>query len=453
VTKKTGDVLLVTYTYDAMGRRIRKVIVDLGGGNGGLTGDVPAGTTDFLYDGVQCIEERNGSNNAKRQYVWGAYVDELIQQRDISGGDTDYYMLSDLLYRAAELRDDAGTTTEESYDCDAYGNTQIFNTGGSRIYNPLCDFIFTGRRFDPETSNSTTQMYFYRARYYSPTLGRFISRDPIGYDGGMNLYEYVGGMTVDDVDPMGLETPTTLSNQVLPSPGDVKRGQEGSFPYSIPEKSKPPVYGTYKDKLGRTHRKIYSDSKLTPELDKNKSDLGEHPEGISDKSKNPNQNCLGAACGLPNVILWPGVGKNASHTDLGNAYWSVPNGCKRVDCKGISYSQTRCKAPHCLELIHYMWWVPGTKSKPAAPTYDIGFHVVGRYITGSMPKAWTSKQDIGPVYNNITDPQKHVDTVYKKERKAVVDGVNAKRPGYGGRTMCFCCDPRKMKLKPKPKPK
>ena len=70
--------------------------------------------------------------------------------------------------------------------------------------SPTCQFIFTGRRLDPETSNSTTQMYFYRARYYSPTLGRFISRDPIDYDGGMNLYEYVGGMGADLLDPRGL---------------------------------------------------------------------------------------------------------------------------------------------------------------------------------------------------------------------------------------------------------
>jgi len=78
------------------------------------------------------------------------------------------------------------------YDCDAYGNTQVFNSTPERIYNPKCQFIFTGRRFDPETSDATNQMYFYRARYYSPTPGRFISRDPIGYAGGMNLYEYVG---------------------------------------------------------------------------------------------------------------------------------------------------------------------------------------------------------------------------------------------------------------------
>ena len=81
-------------------------------------------------------------------------------------------------------------------DCDAYGNTIVYEAAGAggdwfaddarSIYSedpagsccPTCEFIFTGRRFDPETSDATTQMYFYRARYYrrplfTPTCRRF----------------------------------------------------------------------------------------------------------------------------------------------------------------------------------------------------------------------------------------------------------------------------------------
>ena len=133
-------------------------------------------------------------------------------QRNIAGEtETDYYVLSDLLYRATALIN-ASAAIQETYDCDAYGNTIAYDSAESGGWfsgdetatnNPKCQFIFTGRRFDPETSNATTQMYFYRARYYSPVLGRFISRDPIGYNGGMNLYEYVGGMAMDVVDPSG----------------------------------------------------------------------------------------------------------------------------------------------------------------------------------------------------------------------------------------------------------
>ena len=199
VRGKSDGLLVATYTYDALGRRIRKVIA-----NTGLPGTLSNDTIDYLYNGVQCVEERDGSDNEIRQYVWGRYVDELIQQREINGGSDDYFMLSDLLYRASVLVEDDGSTIEETYDCDAYGNTQALTSGTTRTYNPTCQFIFTGRRFDPETSDSDSQMYFYRARYYSPVLGRFISRDPIGYADSMNLYEYVGGMAVGAVDPEGL---------------------------------------------------------------------------------------------------------------------------------------------------------------------------------------------------------------------------------------------------------
>ena len=229
VKRKSGGVFntqIAAYTYDALGRRIRKVIPDITQDPdlGGLTGDIPAGTTDYLYDGVQCIEERDPTGGpsqtdaAIRQYVWGQYVDELIRQIEIDPDDSEtitatYYMLSDLLYRATALTNASGTI-QEAYDCDAYGNTIAYSgagTGGwwsddeTATNNPKCQFIFTGRRFDPETSNETTQMYFYRARYYSPVLGRFISRDPIGYNSGMNLYEYVGGMATRYVDPPGFE--------------------------------------------------------------------------------------------------------------------------------------------------------------------------------------------------------------------------------------------------------
>jgi RHS repeat-associated protein len=131
--------------------------------------------------------------------VWGLYIDELIQLRDdISSSPADYYPLQDLLYRTNALTDSSGAIVEK-FDYDAYGNTLIFDAGDNPKTNPICEFLFTGRRFDPET-----QLYFYRARYYNPTLGRFMSRDPIGYQDGMGLYEYVKSSSFCKVDPYGL---------------------------------------------------------------------------------------------------------------------------------------------------------------------------------------------------------------------------------------------------------
>ncbi len=60
------------------------------------------------------------------------------------------------------------------------------------------DLIYCGYRFDPET-----ELYYVRNRTYSPVLGRWLQRDPIGYAGGINLYEYVGGRAVAAADPEG----------------------------------------------------------------------------------------------------------------------------------------------------------------------------------------------------------------------------------------------------------
>jgi len=199
------------YTYDALGRRIRKTV-----SNGGLTADIPDGTTDYLYSGVQCVEERNpfggeqeDEDTPLRQYVWGRYVDELIQQRDIEGQEyADYYLLSDLLYRSVALTD-VVKAIQEAYDTDAYGNTLIFDQPGTagnwfasnahRTNVPKCRFIFTGREYDAET-----QVYFYRARYYQQVLGRFTSRDPLLFSQGTNVYEYVTSRPVAFYDSSGL---------------------------------------------------------------------------------------------------------------------------------------------------------------------------------------------------------------------------------------------------------
>jgi len=127
ITRKSDSAVLGTYTYDAFGRRIQKVIADLSGGQGGLSGNITAGTTDYLYDGMQCVEQRNGSNNPDKQYIWGLYVDELLEMKaNISGTPADYYPLQDLLYRTAALTNSSGTIVE-TYDTDAYGRTLIFN--------------------------------------------------------------------------------------------------------------------------------------------------------------------------------------------------------------------------------------------------------------------------------------------------------------------------------------
>jgi RHS repeat-associated protein len=79
----------------------------------------------------------------------------------------------------------------QTHQYDAWGNTEV---GADQP-----GYAFTGREWDPEVA-----LYFYRARYYDPKVGRFVSEDPIGPEGGMHLFAYTGGSPVIHSDPWGL---------------------------------------------------------------------------------------------------------------------------------------------------------------------------------------------------------------------------------------------------------
>jgi RHS repeat-associated protein len=200
---------------DAVNRRLRKNV-----SNGGLPINIPNGTIDCIWFGWQAMEERNpfggtGSTDTPiRQYVWGQYIDECIQLTtlgDLGPQSTPagaYYLLQDLLFRAVALSNSTSGIVE-AYDMDAYGNTLIFTGPGAdgvwftdddvQSDYGANEIIYCGYRFDPET-----QLYYVRNRTYSPPLGRWLQRDPIGYSGGVNLYGYLGGRAVAVTDPSGL---------------------------------------------------------------------------------------------------------------------------------------------------------------------------------------------------------------------------------------------------------
>jgi len=212
--------VIATYVYDAMNRRVRKTV-----SNGGLPVNIPNGTTDYIWQGSQVMEERNpfggsGSTDTPiRQYIWGTYIDECIQlttlvtlgAQNLPAGT--YYLCQDLLYRAVALTNSSGTVVE-AYDTDAYGNTIIFTGPGTdgvwftdddtQSNYGANEIIYCGYRYDPET-----ELYYVRNRTYSPVLGRWLQRDPIGYAGGINLYEYVSGRSAIALDANG----TTPSNK------------------------------------------------------------------------------------------------------------------------------------------------------------------------------------------------------------------------------------------------
>jgi RHS repeat-associated protein len=108
---------------------------------------------------------------------------------------THHYFHANRQGRVIAMSDDSGAKVEGPYVYDPYGNC---SSGGSACTSTGEPYRFTGRRLDPETG-----LYYYRARYYWPQGGRFLSTDPVGYDADLNLYTYVGNDPADAVDPTG----------------------------------------------------------------------------------------------------------------------------------------------------------------------------------------------------------------------------------------------------------
>jgi RHS repeat-associated protein len=185
----------VNFKYDPFGRRIEKAS--------------SAGTTVYAYDGDNVIEELGGGGgNPLAHYTQGAGIDEPLAMTGTGGI---YFYHADGLGSITSLTDGSGQLAA-SYVYDSFGKLTA-STG--TVTNP---FQFTGREFDSETG-----LYYYRARYYDPVVGRFLSEDPIQFAGGFDFYAYAENDPTISVDPSGLFTVSRkgLTEHLVPDIDDI----------------------------------------------------------------------------------------------------------------------------------------------------------------------------------------------------------------------------------------
>ncbi|MBN8605169.1 MAG: RHS repeat-associated core domain-containing protein [Planctomycetes bacterium] len=183
------SVIDVTHQYDALGRRVAR--------------KASGSTTVFVQVDQQTIcDYASGAAPASStyRYLYGSYIDEPIVRIATSNSETTWYHRNQQ-YSIVACTDSSGAATER-YAYTAYGLPTITDGSGTVRTSSANGnrYTFTGREWD-----GVLGLYHYRARMYEATIGRFCSRDPIGYGAGqLNIYEFVRSQPSTHLAPSGL---------------------------------------------------------------------------------------------------------------------------------------------------------------------------------------------------------------------------------------------------------
>jgi len=186
---------VASYGYDGQGRRKCKVL----GATDGICQGTGAATTIYVADADnRAVLAYNGASGAvETWYAYGLGPAAVLNEMNVVAGTRETLIPDVQGSIVATLVSNTGALTKTPYL--AFGENPSLTVGG---------FNYTAQLFDPETAGSASQpsgLYYYRARMYSPTWGRFLQPDPLGYAAGDNPYAYTDNDPLNNVDPDGTQ--------------------------------------------------------------------------------------------------------------------------------------------------------------------------------------------------------------------------------------------------------
>jgi RHS repeat-associated protein len=198
-TAPSGSQLQLAFTYDYMGRRIQKLVST---NNGSYIGEY---TNKYAYDAWNCLAILNPSLVLSNSFLWGSDlsgspqgaggVGGLIKVAYYGAATTNCFVAYDGNGNVSALVNAANGVTVANYDYGPFGEL-IRCSGPIAKLNPARE---GSKMYEDETG-----FLYYGYRYYNPSTGRWLSRDPMVESGGMNLYDFVGNEPLQGFDFLGL---------------------------------------------------------------------------------------------------------------------------------------------------------------------------------------------------------------------------------------------------------
>ncbi len=181
VSVATNGAFAERYAYDALGRRVSTTTRE--------------GTTRHVYDNNwQVIADIDGQGNVVASYVWGEGIDKLLA---VTIGGATYYALTDIQGTVWGYVDSQNNIVAR-WTYDAWDNVLSEYVAPSAVALATLRYRFQGREW-----SAATGLVNFRMRWYDPIVGRWLSKDPIGLSGGLNLYAFCCNNPMNGIDSFG----------------------------------------------------------------------------------------------------------------------------------------------------------------------------------------------------------------------------------------------------------